>query len=312
MKITVIGHLCLDIIEQPDGNETQSYGGIFFCVSALANLLGKNDTVVPVFGVGKTDYDEFIERLKQYPNVDTSGIFRFNGLTNRVSLIYSTKEKRTECSKHISEPIPWKRIRPYLNTNMVLVDMISGFDITLETLDEIRIEVREKQTPIYLDIHCLVSGLKYDFTRFYRPLETWRRWLFMLHGVQMNEKEAASVSIEQFDEPTLAKHLLALNTKALHITHGERGSTVYINEHKQIKRIDIPGIEPEKAADTTGCGDVFAAAYCAHYMRSKDINASADFANLVASFNAQLPGSIEIEKLSKFRLHEVREMERTL
>lgn len=304
MTITVIGHSCNDVIEHHDRNITHSHGGIFFSVAALANLLEPNDCVLPVFGIGKLDYDSLIERLKIYPNVNTSGIFKFNGPTNQVRLVYSSIEKRIECSKHISDPIAWRRIRPYLESDMILINMISGFDITLETLDEIRMEVREKHVPIYLDIHCLVCGINLDYTRFYRSIDTWRRWLFMLHGVQMNENEAASISSEQFDESTLAKHVLALDTKTLHITRGERGSTVFINEHKSFKRIDISAVDPDKSLDTTGCGDVFAAAYCANYLKTKDIIESTRFANRVASFNAQLPGSSKIDDLSKFRLNE--------
>ncbi|MBI4811021.1 MAG: hypothetical protein HY800_06200, partial [Ignavibacteriales bacterium] len=231
MIITVIGHICLDVIEFPGGSKTQSYGGIFFSFAALANLLGKNDVIIPVFGVGKTDYDALIEQLKDYKNIDKSAIFKINGPTNQVRLIYSTKEKRIECSKHISEPIPWKKMRPFLDTDMIYVNMISGYDLTLETMDELRMETREKKTQIYLDVHCLPCDINPDFTRFYHPVETWRRWLFMLHAVQMNETEAASISTEHFNEMTLAKHVLALNTKALHITKGNRGSTVYIDQH---------------------------------------------------------------------------------
>ena len=47
MIIPVIGHLCLDIIEHPDKTETESYGGIFFSVVTLANLLPAKDTIRP-------------------------------------------------------------------------------------------------------------------------------------------------------------------------------------------------------------------------------------------------------------------------
>jgi sugar/nucleoside kinase (ribokinase family) len=310
MTITVIGHPCYDVIVQPDGSETESYGGIFFTIATLAQLLKKTDKIMPVFGIGKSDYDEFVERLKQFPNVDTSGIYKFNGQTNRVRLIYSSKEKRTECSKNIAEPIPWKKIKPFIEADLILINMISGFDITLETLDEIRMEVRENKTPIYFDVHCLPCGVADDCTRYYKPVETWRRWLFMLHAVQVNETEAASIAVEKLSEEQLAKYVLALDTKALHITRGNKGSTVFIDVHKQVKQIDFSAIEPEKAIDTTGCGDVFGAAYCAYYLKSKDIAASTKFANTVASFNSQLPGSLQIEKLSKFFVYDFVETEK--
>lgn len=301
MKIAVVGHLCCDLIKQPDGNESKSYGGIFYSVGATANLLGPSDLVQPVFGVGKSDYDDVIALLEKFGNVDTSTVYRMNGPTNQVTLTYETPGNRVECSRHISEPIPLKKIQSTLSADMILINMISGFDISLETLDEIRMEIREDRIPVYLDIHCLVCGLNPDFTRYYRPLDAWRRWLFMLHGVQMNEKEAGSVTDEIADEVVLARQILALNTKVLNITRGSRGSTVFVDEHKQVKRYDVPAIDPEKAVDTTGCGDVYAAAYCVGYLRSKDIRQAAQFASEAASYNARFPGANGIASLSELR-----------
>lgn len=302
MKIAVIGHLCLDVIDHPDGRTTQSYGGIFFSVAALANLLRPQDTVLPVFGVGKEEYDELIARVKVYPNVDPSFIYRFNAPTNRVHLTYLTSDERVECSRHIAEPILWKRIRPAVaNIDMMLINMISGFDLALETLDEIRMEVREDRVPIYLDLHSLSLGIREDCTRFHRPLETWRRWAFMLHGLQMNGEEAAVITAEHVDESSLARHVLSLGTKAMIITRGPHGCTAFIDENKRMRRIDEEGIEPEKAVDPTGCGDVFAAAYCAHYLRSHDIVESVQFANRIGAFKARQSGSTEIDALVNYR-----------
>jgi len=309
MIITVIGHLCLDVIEHPDGTETEHYGGIYFSVVTLANLLKKSDTIQPVFGAGKTDYDALMERLSVYSNIDPSGIYKFNGVTNRVRLTYSTTQQRIECSKHIAEPIPWKKIRAGLPANLILINMISGFDITLETLDTLRMEIRDDHTPVYLDAHCLPYGIKPDFTRIARPVDTWRRWLFMLHAAQMNETEMHALPLEKLDELSFAKHVLALNTEALHVTKGERGSTVFVNEHKLVKRMDIPAFEPDKAIDTTGCGDVFGAAYCAYYLRSKDILTSTRYANRVASFNSQFCGPEGLDKFSQYRTDEFKETE---
>jgi sugar/nucleoside kinase (ribokinase family) len=302
MTITVIGHLCLDVIHHADGTETQSYGGIFFSVATLANLLGPKDTVFPVFGVGKDDYAALIERLQTYPNVDPSGIYKFSGPTNQVSLHYRDKRERTEVSRNISEPVPLKKIRPYLESDLILINMISGFDITLETLDEIRMEVRESHTPVYMDVHSLTLGVNADDTRFHRPVELWRRWLFMLHGAQMNEEEAAVLAAEKLTEENLAKHTLALNTTVLIITRGDRGCTAYIDEKKHIHKTDVEAADAGPATDPTGCGDVFAASYCAHYLSSRDVAESVRFANKVAAHKAAMIGSTDIDALAAFRI----------
>jgi sugar/nucleoside kinase (ribokinase family) len=312
MIITVIGHLCLDVILHRDGTESRGYGGIFFSIAALANLLSPRDTIRPVFGVGKAEYDALLEHLGRYPNVDTSGIFRHQAPTNQVTLTYADDEQRVERSEFIAEPIPWKRIRSLVNgADMVLVNMISGLDITLDTLDEIRMAVRDDRVPVYLDVHSLTLGMNADFTRFHRPVETWRRWLFMLHGVHLNEEEAAILAPERFDEGTLADHVLALNTTTMHITRGERGCTAYVDERKHIRRFDVPGIPAESRVDPTGCGDVFVAAYCARYMKSHDIVGAVEFANRVAAQKARLAGSAEIDTLATFRAEEHPPQERT-
>ena len=307
MKVTVIGHLCVDLIRHADGTETRSPGGIFFSVAALANVLPITDTIQPVFGVGKDEYDSIIEQLQRYPNVDVSGIFRISGQTNHVELLYKDSKERIECSRYIAEPIPFKKVKPYLETDMVLINMISGFDISLETLDQIRMEVREEHIPIYMDIHSLTLGINDDFTRYHRPVEAWRRWLFMIHAVQMNEEEAAILTTEGFTEDGLARQILALNTKAFIVTRGERGCTAFIDTRKHIERHDIAGIPAGEQVDPTGCGDVFASAYCAHFMKSRDTIASLTFANQIAARNAQLIGSGDIDVLASFRLEEIRQ-----
>ena len=314
MNITVIGHLCLDTIRgagakspRSDENTTQSYGGIFFAVAALANIAAPGTVIHPVFGVGKNEYVELLNRLGRYTNVNCDGIYKFDGQTNEVFLSYGETGQRTECSKHIAEAISFKRIKPYLDTDIVLINMISGYDITLETLDEIRMHVRDARVPIYFDVHSLSLGIGENFIRYRRPLTDWRRWLFWLHAVQMNLEEANGLSTEKFPEPDFAKQVTALNTKALIITKGEAGCTAYTDEHKHVTRHNYPGNTVERAVDGTGCGDVFGAAYCAKYVESKDILQSAEFANTVAARKAGLRGSHGIDELERFRLSAITE-----
>lgn len=181
MTITVIGHLCKDIVHLPEEKDNttpqESFGGIIYTLLTLANLMSERDTIQPVFGVGQSDYEVLIEQLKQYKNIDTDGIFKFKGLTNQVHLFYQKEaQTRIECSKQISVPIPFNRIKSHINGDGVLINMISGSDITLETLDYIRMEVREQRIPIHFDFHSLTLGVDQENKRFRRPLTDWRRW----------------------------------------------------------------------------------------------------------------------------------------
>lgn len=306
MKITVIGHICMDVIRHTDGKETQGYGGIYYSLVALANIVDQYTKIFPVFSVGNKDYTALIEKLSKYSNIDTDGIFKHDGPTNQVRLFYDEKQTRIECSQNIAPPIPFKKIKSYLDTNMILINMVSGFDITLNTLDEIRMQVREDAIPIYMDAHSLSLGVNGDGSRYRRPLTDWRRWLFMLHTVQMNDEEAASLTVEKYAELNFVKQVTALNTNNVIITRGANGCTLYHDEHKQIQRFDYLGEKIERTVDATGCGDVFAAAYCAKYIRSKHEAISAEFANKVAAYNAECNGSSEIDKLSKFKINEIK------
>lgn len=300
MKITVIGHFCLDVIHRPDGTETTGYGGIYFAVAALANIAAEGDVIFPVFGIGEGEFESVKRALARYPNVVTEGIYSFTGETNRVHLFYENETSRTECSKSIASPIPFSRIEPYLSVHGVFLDMISGYDITLETLDQIRLAVRLKNVPIHLDLHSATLGVKVDFTRFRRPLSDWRRWCFMIGSVQMNEEEAEGLTIEKYDEESLAKQMLPLMVSAFCVTRGAKGVTLFRQEHKRLLRDEYSGIAVD-SRDPTGCGDVFGSAFLYQYCRTKRYDAAAEFANRVAALNSSLAGSGNIDELSRFR-----------
>ncbi|MBI4429466.1 MAG: carbohydrate kinase family protein [Ignavibacteriales bacterium] len=303
MRITLIGHLCRDVVHIPEesGSEriTESYGGIFWAVATLANILSVEDTVYPVFGAGDDEHDAVLEKLRLYRNVDVRGIFKFKGPTNQVHLFYDRQGRhRTECSKHISDPIPFPRISPYRDVDGILINMVSGFDITLETMDLIRMAVREEHIPIHFDFHSLTLGVDAEFKRFRRPVTNWRRWCFMVNSLQLSEEEAAGLSTEQFNEQSFVHHALSVMANGLIITRDRRGGTLFRQELKKVMEYHFGGI-PTNAVDPTGCGDVFGAAFLAEYVRTRDWNRSADFANQVAAAKTLFSGVEGVDRIPK-------------
>lgn len=62
------------------------------------------------------------------------------------------------------------------------------------------------------------------------------------------------------------------------VTRAEKGASLY----KGGKRSDTPAFSPQKFADPTGAGDIFAAAFVFHFLQTKDITDSVAFAHKFA------------------------------
>jgi sugar/nucleoside kinase (ribokinase family) len=307
MTITVIGHLCIDQHSR-SGELEEQWGGILYSLLTLVHLMDEGDTIRPVFSVGKADSEKLMDLLKHYPSIDTRGIAITEEPTNRVMLIYHEDgESRTECSRQIAAPIPWARIKPALDADGILINMVSGFDITLETLDRIRMETREREIPIHLDLHSLTLGVDQHAKRFRRPVPEWRRWCFGIHTVQMSEEEAAGLPSERYPEPELVHQLMSLMVNNLLITRGSRGVTLVTQTNKKLSRHDVPGDNVGAVIDPTGCGDVFGAAWQYWYLKTHDPLEAAKRANHAAALNATVRGPEALTLLRRHRSMEVQQ-----
>lgn len=299
MTITVIGHLCID---QHSGELREQWGGIIYSLLTLAHLMEERDTIRPIFPVGKQDSDKLMDLLKNYPHIDTSGITTTEEPTNRVMLFYHENgERRTECSKQIAAPIPWERIKPLLDADGVLINLVSGFDITLETLDRIRMEAREHEIPVHLDLHSLTLGVDPQARRFRKPIPEWRRWCFGLNSIQMSEEEAAGLTTERYDEPALINQLMSLTVNYLLITRGRRGATLVTQSNKKLQRHELAGENLEAVVDPTGCGDVFGAAWLYTFLKTRDPRVAAQTANHAAALKATVRGPDALGILRQLR-----------
>jgi sugar/nucleoside kinase (ribokinase family) len=301
-KVTVIGHVARDVYHLMNGDKeetVETLGGIYYSIAALSVFLAPEDRIYPVFGVHEDEHEVIVGRLQQFGNVDPKGVYKTKERTNEVHFYNNPSGGRTECSKHIASPIPFAKIKPFLDVDGILINMASGFDILLETLDNIRMSVRDDGVPIHFDFHSLTLGVDDEQARFRRPLSDWRRWCFMLHSIQLSEPEAAGLSTEHYDETTLINQMMPLMVNGVVITRGENGASLIRQEHKKLFRHDIPGIAVPAVVDTVGCGDVFGAAFLAELITSKDLIKAAEAGNRAASYKSTFRGPEGLSSLKQ-------------
>ncbi len=260
MKFVLIGHFCFDVFHSGEGTGEERPGGIYNAAAMLSSIAGKSDTIVPVCGITREDFVKVGGMFEKLPGVSTDGFFKIDTPTNRVHLFLGSNGSPVACSKDIAPPIPFERLRRFIASDGMLINMSSGFDIALETLDQIRILAREEKTVIHFDFHNLTLGINERHERFRRPLDTWRRWAFMLDTVQLNEEEIAGLDGSTNDEKVTVGHLLTLGSKAVIVTRGRRGVTAYVDSQKHVTRHDIE-VVPVEGAEAIGNGDRFGAAF---------------------------------------------------
>lgn len=274
MRILVLGHLAVDVDHVSDTEASEQPAGIYRTVAALSALREPQDTIVPVCAVPRDEYRPLVDRFEALPGVETIGLYQSDAPVHRVHFYRGPDGSTTVCAREIGQAIPFERIKKFLDVQGILINMTSGSDLSLDTLDEIRLAVRPKGTPIHLDLHNLARGVNDRFERILRPLPEWRRWTFMVDTVQGTEEEIKALSAVTQTEEAMVAQLFTLCVKRLLVTRGSRGATLYRNERKQTYREDIPAAVAVDQ-DAVGAGDVCAAAFMMSLLRSGDERAAA-------------------------------------
>jgi sugar/nucleoside kinase (ribokinase family) len=278
MKILIVGHYSRDVVHDGPEQFTEREGGLFQAVAMLSALAGKQDRIFPACGIAAEELDAVAARFSALPGVDTAALYGLDAPVHRVHFYRSADGTRTACVKEIMPPISFDRVKKFLDADGILFNMVSGADISLGTLDEIRMTVRGSETRLHFDYHNLTLGIGPEGVRLRRPLPDWRRWAFMIDTLQLNEEEIAGLTAEGLPEHQTAGHLLTLGSKGVVVTRGRQGATLYYNEHKKIARKDIAAGDANGAVETTAAGDVFGAAFFHHYLKSADLFSSCEFA----------------------------------
>src|SRR5579872_7224935 len=88
MKFLLIGHPCVDEIHTPGGEVIKSWGGIYYTLAAMEHSARLEDTIIPIFPIGKDEEAAFRARIASYRHLDFSAIKAVDAPTNKMQLFY--------------------------------------------------------------------------------------------------------------------------------------------------------------------------------------------------------------------------------
>lgn len=218
-NITVIGTINKDTIILPNGKRTESFGGILYNLSALSALGGKWMEIYPVCNLGYDVYDEVKGILESYGNVKLDGINKVRRNNNHALLLIDRNNQKNEILKNRVPVLRFDQIKPFLDTNVILVNFISGFDIELGGLKRVR---KNTNALIFMDIHSLTLGIDKDGKRFLKAPKGWRDYIKQADLIQTNSIELSVLFGERLkclkEIRDFGNYVLSLGPKVLLVT----------------------------------------------------------------------------------------------
>ncbi len=299
-KVAVIGTINKDTIIFPSGKRTESFGGILYNLSALSRLGGRGVEIYPVCNLGYDVYNQVKEIIEKYDNVKLDGINKVRRKNNHAYLLINKENQREEILRNRVPTLNLTQIRPFLDSDVILVNFISGFDISLNSLRRIR---GHTDTLIFMDIHSLTLGIHKDGKRFLIAPKSWREYIKQANFVQTNLPELFVLSGKRLKSSKeirdFGNYVLSLGPKVLLVTMGEEGALMIYKEGKTGKLKKCRGIKVRGFKDATGCGDVFSAGFLVNYLHTRNLHQALDFANRVAAEKYKISGVESVAKLLK-------------
>lgn len=259
MKLLVIGHSVFDFIESEE-HKTKGAGGIYYTISALNRLCNSEDEIFLCSQIDDETYDYF---SPEFEKIGKDYLKKVEKIP-RVHLNLSKGKERHEAYENITNNLTTD-FKDLKNFDGILINMITGFDINLNQLYEIR---NSFSGLIYIDIHTLSRGLGENFNRNFRRIPNFEAWAKNVDIIQANEHEVFTLSNKN-TETEVAKELFDFGIKILCITKGEKGAKIYYMKNSEICSYFI-GAKKIQNANVIGCGDVFGATYFYNYILNKN------------------------------------------
>jgi len=259
MKLLVIGHSVLDFIKS-DTEQKISAGGIFYSISALNRLKSSEDEI---FLCSQFDNETYTYFKPEFEKVSNKYFQKVEKIP-RVHLNLQKDRERHEAYENITNnlSLSFSDLNSY---DGILINMITGFDITLNQLMQIR---NDYSGLIYIDIHTLSRSLSEDYKREFRLIPDFENWAKCLDIVQVNQNELFTLSHKK-NEIKIVEEIFIFGVKIMCVTKGELGARVYYKNQNEIVSYFVAAGKINKP-NVIGCGDVFGASFFYSYIRNKN------------------------------------------
>jgi sugar/nucleoside kinase (ribokinase family) len=302
LKIAVIGTINRDTIHLRQGGLIEGFGGILYNLFALSYLFGSEATIYPVCNIGHDVYEEVKKKLRKRKNLRLEAVRKVERRNNHATLFYLREGEKSEILKGRVPPLSFERTKEVLDIDFILVNFISGVDLTLATLKKI---FSNRKGKLFVDLHSLTLGIDRDGKRFFRRPSNWEEYVRNCDYLQLNRKEleviTGSEDLEVRELYSRMQDLNRLGPQGVIVTLGRRGVLASLREGDKVRRKRFYSSESLKEVDTTGCGDVFSAGFIHSYLISGDFFQAVEFANRVAGFKAGFSGVEGLRYLNRLQ-----------
>jgi sugar/nucleoside kinase (ribokinase family) len=301
-SIAVLGTLTRDTTTYADGSRTENLGGLLYTLATLVHLFDGGARILPVANVG-ADFHATVRAALDLPGIDPQLLRSVPVPNNHVHLTYRDDSTRDEILSGLVPPIELDHATGALATSWMLINLTSGRDIELGTLQALRARFRGV---VQLDIHSLTLDIAAGGLRVLRRPDRWREWVACADWVQMNETEAALLG-DGAPPEEFAEQLLDAGPQGALVTLGSAGCLGSWREGGAVRRLRLPAAHHPSPPYPTGCGDVFGATFAYARLAGAAVEDALRLANGVAGVKAGFEPHARLRRIRELAVMHLRE-----